>query len=72
MYYKCEDYEDKYIKLIVKFGRTMSRVTYWNNNKANMVVSKLQTVTDEAFIHLCMINYGPTWKAQEKKKWGSQ
>jgi hypothetical protein len=28
------------------------------------------TVTDEAFIHLCIINYSATWKAQERKKAG--
>ena len=49
----------------------MAGVSYWNNNnKANMVLSELLTVTDEAFIHLCMINYAHTWKAQEKRKWG--
>ena len=29
-----------------------------------------RTVTDEAFIHLCIINYSATWKAQEKWKSG--
>jgi hypothetical protein len=59
-----EDHEDKYIKFIAKFGPAMTGVSYWNNNKANIIVSELLTVTDEAFIHLCMINYAPTWKAQ--------
>ena len=66
-----EDHEDEYIKFITKFGPAMARVSYWNNNKANLVVSELLTVTNEAFIHLSyMINYAPTWKAQEKRKWG--
>jgi negative regulator of genetic competence, sporulation and motility len=70
-YCKCgEDHEDEYIKFIAKFGPAMTGVSYWNNNKANIIVSELLTVTDEAFIHLCMINYAPTWKAQEKRKWG--
>jgi negative regulator of genetic competence, sporulation and motility len=70
-YCKCEeDHEDEYIKFISKFGPAMTGVSYWNNNKANIIVSELLTVTDEAFIHLCMINYAPTWKAQEKRKWG--
>lgn len=61
---------DEYIKFIAKFGPAMAGVSYWNNNKANIVVSELLTVTDEAFIHLCIINYAKTWKAQEKKNWG--
>ena len=70
-YHKCgEHHEDECIKFIAKFRPAMAGVSYWNNNKANMVVSELLTVMDEAFIHLCMINYAPTWKAQEKRKWG--
>jgi hypothetical protein len=34
------------------------------------MVSELLTISDEAFIHLCIINYSATWKAQEKKKLG--
>jgi len=48
----------------------MTGVSFWNNNKTNTVLSELLTVTDEAFIHLCMANYAPTWKAQEKQKSG--
>jgi hypothetical protein len=58
---------DEYIKFIAKFGPAMAGVSYWNYNKANIVVSELLTVTDEAFIHLCIAQ---TWKAQEKTKWG--
>jgi hypothetical protein len=36
--------------------------------KTTKHVSELLTVTDEAFIHLCIINYSATWKAQEKKE----
>ena len=69
---KCgEDHEDEYIKFIAKFGPAMVGVSYWNNNKDKLVLlSKLLTVTNEAFIHLCMINYSKTWKAQEKRKNG--
>jgi hypothetical protein len=64
---------DEYIKFIAKFGPAMAGISYWNNNKANIVVSELLTVTDEAFIHLCIINYAKTWKAQEKNKtWGEK
>jgi hypothetical protein len=63
-----DDNQEKYIKFIAKFGPTMTGVCFWNNNKTNTVLSELLTVTDEAFIHLCMANYAPTWKAQEKQK----
>ena len=63
-------FEDEYIKFIAKFGPAMAGVSYWNNNKANMAVSGLLMVMDEGFIHLCIINYSQTWKAQEKRKWG--
>ena len=62
--------QEAYIKFIGKFGPAMTGVSFWNNNKTNMVLSELLTVTDEAFIHLCMVNYAPTWKAQEKQKSG--
>jgi hypothetical protein len=45
-------------------------MAFWNNNKTTKLVSELLTITDEAFIHLCIINYSATWKAQEKKKSG--
>ena len=66
------EHDDEYIKFLSKFGPAMAGVSYWNNNKANTEVSELLTVTDEAFIHICMINYAPTWKAQEKRKWGEE
>ena len=67
-----EDNQDKYIKFIAKFGPAMTGVSFWNHNKTNMILSELLTVTDEAFIHLCMANYAPTWKAQEKQKSGDK
>ena len=65
-----EGHEDEYIKFLAKFGPAMAGVTYWNKNKDNIGLSELLTVTNEAFIHLCMINYSKTWKAQEKRKNG--
>ena len=68
---KCgEEHEDEYIKFIAKFGPAMAGVSYWNNNKDKMVLSDLLIFTDKAFIHLCMINYSKTWKAQETRKNG--
>jgi hypothetical protein len=41
----------------------------WSNNKTTKQLGDLPTITDEAFIHLCIINYSATWKApQEQKK----
>ena len=59
-----EEHEDEYIKFISKFGPAMAGVFYWNNYKSKMVLSELLTVTNEAFIHLCMINYS---SSREKK-----
>ena len=63
---------DVYIKFINHFGPALTGVASWNNNKttSNKGASELLTVTDEAFIHLCIINYSATWKAQEKRKSG--
>jgi hypothetical protein len=36
----------------------------------NKSANELLTISDEAFIHLCIINYSAIWKAQEKKKDG--
>jgi hypothetical protein len=69
IYYKNQE---AYIKFIAKFGPAMTGVSLWNNNKTNTVLSELLTVSDEAFIHLCMVNYAPTWKAQEKQKSGEK
>jgi hypothetical protein len=61
-----------YIKFINHFGPALTGVAAWNNNKTtrNKGPSELLTVTDEAFIHLCIVNYSATWKAQEKRKLG--
>ena len=62
-------YED-YVKFISQFGPALTGMAIWNNNKATKMISELLTISDEAFIHLCIINYSATWKAQEKKKFG--
>jgi hypothetical protein len=67
--FKCQD-TNKYIKFINQFGPAITGVAFWNNNKSTKKVSELLTITDEAFIYLCIINYSATWKAQEKKKSG--
>jgi hypothetical protein len=59
-----------YIQFISHFGPAFTGMALWNNNKTNKLVSELLTITDEAFIHLCIINYSAAWKAQEKQKSG--
>ena len=61
---------NEYIKFIDHFSPALTGVAFWNSNKTTKHVSELLTVTDEAFIHVCIINYSATWKAQEKKKSG--
>jgi hypothetical protein len=61
---------DSYIKFISHFGPALTGTAFWNNNKNTKLVSEILTITDEAFIHLCIINYSATWKAQEKMKAG--
>ena len=61
---------NEYIKFISHFGPALTGTAFWNTNKTTKLVSELLTITDEAFIHLCIINYSATWKAQEKKKSG--
>jgi len=69
LHYKRRESND-YIKFIRHFGPALTGTTFWNTNKTTKLVSELLTITDEAFIHLCIINYSATWKAQEKKKSG--
>jgi uncharacterized membrane protein len=57
-----------YIKFIGVFAPAITGVMHWNNNKAIKPVNDILTISDEAFIHLCIINYSATWKAQERKK----
>ena len=67
--FKCE-YMNEYIKFISRLGPALTGMAFWNNNKTTKLVSELLTITNEAFIHLCIIHYSATWKAQEKKKSG--
>jgi hypothetical protein len=59
---------DTYIKFYIYFGPALTGVTFWNNNKNTKMADELLTISDEAFIHLCIINYSVTWKAQERQK----
>jgi hypothetical protein len=61
-----------YIQFLCCFGPALTGMTLWNNNKTTKPLGELLTITDEAFIHHCIINYSATWKAQEEKKYGKQ
>jgi hypothetical protein len=67
--FKCQ-HMNEYIAFIKHFGPALTGMAFWNNNKNTKLISELLTITDEAFIHLCIINYSATWKAQEKQKSG--
>ena len=60
-----------YIKFISHFAPAITGVAFWNNNKTIKPVSELLTVSDEAFLLLCIINYSATWKAQQQQKAGT-
>jgi len=61
-------HESSYIQFLSHFGPALTGMAFWNNNKTTKLVGELLTITDEAFILLCIINYSATWKAQEKQK----
>jgi hypothetical protein len=62
---------DEYITFISHFAPALTGVTFWNKNRMTKPISELLTVTDEAFLLLCLINYSATWKAQELQKSGA-
>ena len=70
LFFKRKKNRDGYIKFISHFGPALMGTAFWNNNKTAKLLSELLTITNEAFIHLCIINYSATWKAQEQKKSG--
>lgn len=61
---------DVYIKFLTFYGPALTGTSFWNNNKTTKSIHELLTISDEAFIHLCIVNYSATWKAQEKIKAG--
>jgi len=61
---------DVYMKFLTYYGPALTGTYFWNNNKTTKSVHELLTISDEAFIHLCIVNYSATWKAQEKNKIG--
>jgi hypothetical protein len=62
---------DIYVQFLCNFGPAITGTSFWNNNKMSKSANELLTISDEAFIHLCIINYSATWKAQERRKEGN-
>jgi hypothetical protein len=62
---------DIYVQFLCNFGPAITGTSFWNNNKMKKSANELLTISNEAFIHLCIINYSVTWTAQEKRKEGN-
>ena len=58
------------VPFVTYFQFLYGKKAFWNNSKNMKLISELLTMTDEAFILLCIINYSATWQAQEKHKSG--
>jgi hypothetical protein len=61
---------DIYVQFLCNFGPAITGTSFWNNNNMSISANELLTISDEAFIHLCIINYSATWKAPERRKEG--
>ena len=61
---KCEA-KDEHIQLISQFAPAIKCVSFWNKNK-DQKVTELLTVSDEAFLIMCIISYGLHWIAMHR------
>lgn len=50
----------EYIQLVTRFAPAIKRVAQWNKSR-ELKVTELLTVSDEAFLIVCLISYGPRW-----------
>lgn len=62
---KKHEAQDEYIQLIVWFAPAIKCVAYWNKSR-ELNVTELLTVSDEAFIIVCLISYGCCWMTMHK------
>ena len=63
--------KDDYIQLISHFTPAIKHVAYWNKNK-DRKITELLTVSDEAFLIVCIINDGLHWITMHRniaEKW---
>jgi hypothetical protein len=63
---------EEYIKLLNHYGPALKGTVYWMNNKTTKTTTELLTITDEAFIAICIINYGDRWKKEWKIRQGQE
>jgi hypothetical protein len=63
---------EEYIQLLNHFGPALKGTLYWSNNKTTKTTSELLTISDEAFIAICIINYGDRWKKEWKIRQGQE
>lgn len=58
---------EAYIDFLGHFGPALKGVVKWKKQRSDETVDDLLTVSDEAFLALCCINYGQKWKAEGEK-----
>ena len=63
--------KEEYIQLILWFASAIKCVAYWNKSR-DLKVTKLLTVSDEAFIIVCLISYGAHWITMHKNQMATQ
>jgi hypothetical protein len=69
---KCDPSNtDIYVQFLCNFGPAITGTLFWNKNNMSKSANELLTISNEAFIHLCIIKYSVTWKAQERRKEGT-
>jgi len=61
----------EYIQLVTRFAPAIKRVAQWNKSR-DLKVTELLTVSDEAFLIVCLISYGPRWIAMHQNFQGGK
>jgi hypothetical protein len=63
---------EQYIELLNHFGPALKGTVNWTKNKTIKTARELLTISDEAFIAICIINYGDRWKKEWKIRQGEE
>jgi hypothetical protein len=63
--------QEQYIQLIRRFAPAVKRVDQWNKIR-HLSVTESLTVSDKAFVILCLISYGARWITMHKNKLAKQ
>ena len=53
----------EYTQMLLHFGPALKGSKNWHAAKAVMPIDQLLTISDEAFLAVCIINYSQHWKA---------